>query len=64
MLTSQLRELEAKEMIYREVFPVVPPKVEYSLTEKGKKTIPVIETIMKFGYELIKDEGIVFPPKE
>jgi DNA-binding HxlR family transcriptional regulator len=64
MLTSQLRELGAKEMILREVFPVVPPKVEYSLTEKGKKAIPVIETIMQFGYDLIKDEGIVFPPKE
>ncbi len=64
MLTSQLRELEAKDMIHREVFPVVPPKVEYSLTEKGKKAIPVIETIMSFGYDLIKDEGIVFPPKE
>nr|WP_317047444.1 helix-turn-helix domain-containing protein [Chryseobacterium indologenes] len=64
MLTSQLRELESKEMIHREVFPVVPPKVEYSLTEKGKKSIPVIETIMQFGYDLMKDEGIVFPPKE
>lgn len=64
MLTSQLRELEAREMIYREVFPVVPPKVEYSLTEKGKKAIPVIEVIMMFGYDLIKDEGIIFPPKE
>ena len=64
MLTSQLRELESKEMIHREVYPVVPPKVEYSLTEKGKKSIPVIETIMQFGYDLMKDEGIVFPPKE
>lgn len=64
MLTSQLRELESKEMIHREVYPVVPPKVEYSLTEKGKKSIPVIETIMKFGYDLIQEEGIVFPPKE
>ena len=64
MLTSQLRELESKEMIHREVFPVVPPKVEYSLTEKGKKCIPVIETIMSFGYDLMKEEGIVFPPRE
>ncbi|ROH94705.1 transcriptional regulator [Chryseobacterium cucumeris] len=64
MLTSQLRELEAKEMIHREVFPVVPPKVEYSLTEKGKKSIPVIEIIMTLGYDFMKGEGIVFPPKE
>lgn len=63
MLTSQLRELESKGMINREVFPVVPPKVEYSLTSKGKKTIPVIETIMKYGYDLIKETGIEYPPK-
>lgn len=63
MLTSQLRELESKEMIKREVFPVVPPKVEYSLTSKGKKAIPVIETIMKYGYDLIKETGIEYPPK-
>jgi DNA-binding HxlR family transcriptional regulator len=47
-------------MIHREIFPVIPPKVEYSLTEKGRKAIPVIETIMKYGYDLIQDEGIVF----
>ncbi|EHM7983117.1 helix-turn-helix transcriptional regulator [Elizabethkingia anophelis] len=63
MLTSQLRELESKGMINREVFPVVPPKVEYSLTSKGKKAIPVIETIMKYGYDLIKETGIEYPPK-
>jgi DNA-binding HxlR family transcriptional regulator len=51
-------------MIHREIFPVIPPKVEYSLTEKGRKAIPVIETIMKYGYDLIQDEGIVFPPKD
>ncbi|MGK4880829.1 winged helix-turn-helix transcriptional regulator [Elizabethkingia anophelis] len=63
MLTSQLRKLESKGMINREVFPVVPPKVEYSLTSKGKKAIPVIETIMKYGYDLIKETGIEYPPK-
>ncbi|MDF0715628.1 helix-turn-helix domain-containing protein [Muricauda sp. 334s03] len=64
MLTSQLRELEAKGMINRKVYAVVPPKVEYSLTDKGMQAIPVIETIMKFGYELIKEEGIEFPSKQ
>ncbi|WP_251040440.1 helix-turn-helix domain-containing protein [Chryseobacterium sp. ISL-6] len=64
MLTSQLRELESKGLVNRKVFPVVPPKVEYSLTEKGEKAIPVIETIMKYGYELIIDEGIEYPPKK
>ena len=36
MLTQQLRELEAQELVHREVYPVIPPKVEYSLTETGK----------------------------
>ncbi|UZR96434.1 winged helix-turn-helix transcriptional regulator [Chondrinema litorale] len=63
MLTSQLRELESKGMINRKVYAVVPPKVEYTLTEKGKKAIPVIEIIMKYGYELIKENGIDFPPE-
>jgi len=63
MLTSQLRELESKGMVNREIFPVIPPKVEYSLTPKGKKAIPIIETIMKYGYDLIKETGIEYPPK-
>jgi DNA-binding HxlR family transcriptional regulator len=62
MLTSQLRELEDKKMIERTVYPVVPPKVEYRITEKGLKAIPVIEHIMRYGYELIQETGIVYPP--
>ena len=58
MLTSQLRQLEAEGFIHREVYPVVPPKVEYSITEKGKTTIPIIETIRNYGLELMEQEGI------
>ena len=58
MLTSQLRQLEAEGFIHREVYPVVPPKVEYSITEKGKTTIPIIETIRNYGLELMEKEGI------
>jgi DNA-binding HxlR family transcriptional regulator len=58
MLTSQLRELESEGFVKRKVFPVVPPKVEYSMTEKGKTTIPVIETIRNYGLALIEMEGI------
>lgn len=58
MLTSQLRQLEAEGFIHREVYPVVPPKVEYSITMKGKTTIPIIETIRNYGIELMKAEGI------
>ncbi len=62
MLTSQLKELENKGLITRTAYPTVPPKVEYNITIKGKKAIPVIEVIMKYGYELIKEEGIEYPP--
>lgn len=58
MLTVQLRELEAEGFIHRKVYPVVPPKVEYSITEKGKTTIPIIETIRNYGLELMKDAGV------
>ncbi len=58
MLTVQLRELEAEGFIHREVYPVVPPKVEYSITEKGKSAIPIIQTIREYGMELMKEVGI------
>lgn len=50
-LTKQLRELEHDGVIKRDVYPVVPPKVEYSLTEKGKALIPVLDMMEIFGKE-------------
>ena len=58
MLTTQLRELEEEGFIHRKVYAVVPPKVEYSMTKKGKSCIPIIETIRNYGLELIKEAGI------
>ena len=58
MLTSQLRELESDGFVHREVYPVVPPKVEYSITEKGRLAIPIVDTIRNFGIDLMKQEGI------
>ena len=58
MLTTQLRELEAEGFISRKVYPVVPPKVEYSITEKGLTCIPIIETIRNYGIYLMKEAGI------
>lgn len=49
MLTQQLRELEKDEIVQRKVFPVVPPKVEYSLTEAGTALLPVMEQLQKWG---------------
>lgn len=45
VLNIQLKELETHELITRKIYPVVPPKVEYSLTEFGKTLIPVISTL-------------------
>ena len=48
-LTKQLRELEVDGLVHREVFPVVPPKVEYSLTEKGESLRPIIIALRDWG---------------
>ena len=58
MLSSQLRQLENHELIAREVFPVVPPKVEYTITKKGKEVIPVIEVTRNYGLKVMKEKGL------
>lgn len=49
MLTLQLRSLEEDNLIFRKVYPVVPPKVEYGLTDTGKRIIPILEMMHLFG---------------
>src|SRR5689334_24899109 len=49
VLNMQLKELEGHELISKKIYPVVPPKVEYSLTEFGKSLIPVILTLGNWG---------------
>lgn len=49
MLVNQLRELEEDLIVHREVYPVVPPKVEYSLTEQGKTLMPILESMYEWG---------------
>ncbi|MBU3087995.1 helix-turn-helix transcriptional regulator [Clostridium gasigenes] len=55
MLTQQLRSLEDDNLIYRKVYPVVPPKVEYGLTEVGKKIIPILEMMHSYGAEYLNN---------
>lgn len=49
MLTTQLRELEADGIIHREVFAVVPPRVEYTLTDLGRSLLPVVGVVRDWG---------------
>ncbi len=49
MLTKQLRELEQDGILSRKIYPVIPPKVEYSLTPFGKTAIPLVETLCEWG---------------
>ncbi|BCD96531.1 winged helix-turn-helix transcriptional regulator [Marinagarivorans cellulosilyticus] len=49
MLTKQLRDLEANGIVHREVYPQVPPKVEYSLTEIGRTLEPVVRALETWG---------------
>lgn len=49
MLSKQLRELEADELIDREVFAEIPPRVEYTLTKKGKSLLPIVKAMQVWG---------------
>lgn len=53
-LTQQLRELEQYRIVKREVYPEVPPKVEYSLTTIGESIIPILSSMCKWGKEYQK----------
>lgn len=49
VLNIQLNELEAHDLVTKKIYPVVPPKVEYSLTEFGKSLIPVLSVLGQWG---------------
>lgn len=50
-LSSTLKELEADELVHRKEYPQIPPKVEYSLTERGKSLIPILDQMCSWGEE-------------
>lgn len=56
-LTKQLRGLEGYGIISRQVFAEVPPRVEYSLTERGRTLLPIIEEMLEWGGKYLPEEG-------
>ena len=58
MLTQQLRELERDGLITRTVYPVVPPKVEYALPERGESLFPILQAMYVWGSGLLEGEGV------
>lgn len=61
MLIQQLKELESDGIITRKVFPVVPPHVEYSLTDYGKTLLPIMKLMQEWGdiHQLRKTKSVV-----
>lgn len=48
-LSATLKDLEADQLVHREEYPQIPPKVEYSLTERGKSLIPILDNLCQWG---------------
>lgn len=51
MLSTQLKELEADGLICRHEYPQVPPRVEYSMTERGLTLMPVLQSLCEWGMQ-------------
>lgn len=58
VLTRQLREMENQHLILRRIYAVVPPKVEYSLTELGKSLIPILTVMRDWGAGFLRGKNI------
>lgn len=57
MLAQQLRELEKDGLINRKVYPVVPPKTEYSMTDFGRTLFPILDAMCDWGSEYLEKQG-------
>lgn len=53
MLAQQLRELESDNLIIKKIYPVIPPKTEYSLSELGKTLIPILDSMCEWGKQFM-----------
>jgi DNA-binding HxlR family transcriptional regulator len=55
-LTNQLRELETDGIIERTIYPEIPPRVEYTITEYGKTLLPIIDSMYKWGRQYMETD--------
>ena len=60
MLSLQLKALEEDGIVQRKVYPEVPPRVEYELTEEGERLKPVLEAIAQYGRDKAKRDGEMY----
>lgn len=63
MLTSQLKELIEDGIVHREVYPEVPPRVEYSMTELGMTLLPIVEMMYEWGEKRMAQLKLDIQPK-
>ncbi|NLV25727.1 MAG: helix-turn-helix transcriptional regulator [Methanomicrobiales archaeon] len=64
MLTKQLRELEDDGVVIRTIYPEVPPRVEYTLSQLGTSVIPVLEALCLWGSEYLISNGCELSEKK
>jgi DNA-binding HxlR family transcriptional regulator len=64
MLSLQLKTLEEDGIVKRTLYPEVPPRVEYELTDFGKTLLPMLEEIALWGRNLVEKEGKIVPRQE
>ena len=60
VLTSQLRQMEESGVVSRKIYPEVPPRVEYSLTDLGRSLKPILDAMQNWGEgykEILRESG-------
>src|SRR3712207_5464236 len=63
-LSLRLRQLEDEGIVARRTFAEVPPRVEYTLTEKGRALVPIIESMRTYGAEWLGTQDVCVEPRE
>ena len=64
MLSQQLKELEGDGIVKRKLYPVVPPKTEYSLTPLGRTLVPIVNAMSDWGHDYFRHLGVPDPCPE